>query len=64
MMRRVQELGGQATYLALGSNIAAPHHNGCFDIDESSMILGVKALTVIVGKLAQKDLSKRIEQFL
>jgi aminobenzoyl-glutamate utilization protein A len=55
MMRRVQELGGQATYLALGSNITAPHHNGCFDIDESSMILGVKALAAIVDKLAQKD---------
>jgi aminobenzoyl-glutamate utilization protein A len=53
MMRRVQELGGQATYLALGSTIAAPHHNGCFDIDESSMILGVKALFAIVGKLVR-----------
>ena len=51
MMRRVQEKGGQATYLALGSNIKAPHHNGCFDIDESSMILGVKALVSIVKKL-------------
>jgi aminobenzoyl-glutamate utilization protein A len=55
MMRRVQELGGQATYLALGSDITAPHHNGCFDIDETSMILGVKALVAIVGKLAQGD---------
>jgi aminobenzoyl-glutamate utilization protein A len=55
MMRRVQELGGQATYLALGSNIAAPHHNGCFDIDESSMILGVKALVAIIDKLMQEN---------
>ncbi|MDR1977985.1 MAG: amidohydrolase [Synergistaceae bacterium] len=53
MMRRVQEGGGQATYLALGSNIAAPHHNGCFDIDESSMLLGVKALVAIVDRLLQ-----------
>ncbi|MDR2180718.1 MAG: amidohydrolase [Synergistaceae bacterium] len=53
MMRRVQELGGQATYLALGSNIAAPHHNGCFDIDESTMLLGVKALAAIIDKLMQ-----------
>ncbi|MDR1730483.1 MAG: amidohydrolase [Synergistaceae bacterium] len=52
MMRRVQEQGGQATYLALGSDIAAPHHNGGFDVDESSMLKGVKALVAIVEKLA------------
>ncbi|MDR2136887.1 MAG: amidohydrolase [Synergistaceae bacterium] len=53
MMRRVQQGGGQATYLALGSDIAAPHHNGCFDIDESVMISGVKALAAIVDKLME-----------
>ncbi|NLL37596.1 MAG: M20 family metallo-hydrolase [Fretibacterium sp.] len=51
MMRRVQERGGQATYLALGSDITAPHHNGSFDLDESSMVLGVRALDAIVRKL-------------
>lgn len=53
MMRRVQESGGQATYLALGADITAPHHNGGFDVDESSIILGVKALVAIVEKLIQ-----------
>ena len=51
MMRRVQENGGQATYMALGSDITAPHHNGSFDLDESSIILGVKVLAAIVEKL-------------
>ena len=51
MMRRMQETGGQATYMALGAEIAAPHHNGSFDIDESSMILGVKALDAVVEEL-------------
>ncbi|MDR3265910.1 MAG: amidohydrolase [Synergistaceae bacterium] len=51
MMRRVQETGGQATYLALGADIAAPHHNGCFDIDEGSLVPGVKALVAIVEEL-------------
>ncbi len=55
MMRRVQEQGGQATYMALGSDISAPHHNGKFDIDEKSMILGVKAFTAIVKKLIAKS---------
>ncbi|MDR2522851.1 MAG: amidohydrolase [Synergistaceae bacterium] len=51
MMRRVQENGGQALYMALGSDIRAPHHNGCFDIDESAMLPGVKILTALVEKL-------------
>jgi aminobenzoyl-glutamate utilization protein A len=51
MMRRVQEQGGQAAYMVLGSDIAAPHHNGAFDIDEGTLITGVKALAAIVKKL-------------
>jgi aminobenzoyl-glutamate utilization protein A len=51
MMRRVQQGGGQATYMALGSNITAPHHNGCFDVDESTLIPGVKAVVAIVERL-------------
>ena len=51
MMRRVQAHGGKALYLGLGSDIKAPHHNGKFDIDESVMIKGVKALEAIVKKI-------------
>lgn len=51
MMRRVQEQGGLATYMALGADIKAPHHNGRFDLDESSIILGVKVLVSIVEEL-------------
>ena len=51
-MKRVQSHGGQAVYMGLGSNIKAPHHNGKFDIDESSILKGVKALTAIVKDLA------------
>ena len=50
-MRRVQSHGGQAVYMGLGSDITAPHHNGKFDIDESVMINGVKALTAITERL-------------
>jgi metal-dependent amidase/aminoacylase/carboxypeptidase family protein len=38
--------------MVLGSDITAPHHNGAFDIDEKSLLLGVKALAAIVRKLA------------
>ncbi len=50
-MRRVQSHGGMATYLGLGSNITAPHHNGKFDIDEGAIINGVMALTAITERL-------------
>ena len=53
MMRRVQENGGQALYMILGSDISAPHHNGKFDIDESRIILGVKAFVAIVEELME-----------
>ena len=51
MMRRVQEQGGQATYMALGSDITAPHHNGRFDLDERSIIRGVRAVVAITEDL-------------
>ena len=51
MMRRVQEQGGLATYMALGSDITTPHHNGRFDLDERSMILGVRAVAAIAENL-------------
>ena len=38
-------------FLVLGSDIAASHHNGSFDVDESSMTPGVKALVAIVEEL-------------
>lgn len=51
MMRRVQEGGGQATYMALGSDIAAPHHNGRFDLDERSIVPGVRAMVAVTERL-------------
>ncbi|BCV25961.1 amidohydrolase [Gelria sp. Kuro-4] len=43
-MARVQERGGQATYIILGTEIAAGHHNSRFDINEEVLPLGVKLL--------------------
>lgn len=42
MMRRVQELGGQATYVILGTPLIAGHHLPDFDIDEAVMTKMVK----------------------
>ena len=53
MMRRVQERGKQASYLILGTDLAAGHHNGRFDFDESVLLQGVRLLEgVVVGFLS------------
>ena len=53
--RRVIERGGQATYMIIGSDIKAPHHNPLFDIDEKDMIHGV----ALMGALAEKYLQSK-----
>lgn len=52
--RSVIEHGGKATYMILGSDIKAPHHNPSFDIEEADMVHGV-ALT---GALVDTFLGK------
>jgi aminobenzoyl-glutamate utilization protein A len=51
-MDRVQKQGGQATYLLLGTDLAAGHHNAFFDIDEEVLPLGVKLLGEVVLQLS------------
>ncbi len=47
MMKRVQSNGGKACYILMGSDIAAPHHNGAFDFGEGDMINAVKLMSLI-----------------
>ena len=42
MMTTLQNQGGKATYLQFGTTLAAGHHNERFDIDEESMVSGVR----------------------
>lgn len=51
MMQAVQERGGQATEMILGTTIAAPHHNGRFDFDESVLLLGARAFAALALEL-------------
>jgi len=44
MMRRVQEHGGMATEMIFAAPLKAPHHNGCFDIDERIIGIAARAL--------------------
>ncbi|MGL4714603.1 MAG: amidohydrolase, partial [Aeromonas sp.] len=44
LMERVQKQGGEAAYLILGADLAAPHHHNAFDFDERVMQRGVDLL--------------------
>lgn len=44
-MERVQQKGGRAAYLMYGTEIAAGHHNSCFDFDENCLYKAVAMLT-------------------
>ncbi|WP_295238327.1 amidohydrolase [Veillonella sp.] len=52
-LERVIANGGKATYMILGSDIKAPHHNPRFDIEEDDMINGI----AVAGALVEKYLS-------
>ena len=44
-MERVQQKGGRAAYLMYGTEIAAGHHNSCFDFNENCLHKAVAMLT-------------------
>ncbi|MBF8983881.1 M20 family metallo-hydrolase [Lutibacter sp. B2] len=51
LMKRVQEKGGKSAYMLLGTTIAAPHHNECFDFDEDILETGVFLFGNLIKKL-------------
>ena len=51
MMNRVREQGGQASFIRVCAQTAAPGHNRRFDFSEESLIKTVKAFCVIVADL-------------
>ncbi|MDN5367632.1 MAG: aminobenzoyl-glutamate utilization protein [Thermovirga sp.] len=55
MMKRVQEKGGKASYIALGADIEAGHHNEYFDFDEKSLLKGVVLMSQLVEKLTNSE---------
>jgi aminobenzoyl-glutamate utilization protein A len=50
-MNAVQTRGGQATYLLIGSDLAAGHHHPTFDFDEASLRHGVELYAAIADRL-------------
>lgn len=51
MMARVQERGGQAAYVILGTTLPSGHHTPRFDIDEQCMLIGIQLLSIAALEL-------------
>jgi Peptidase family M20/M25/M40. len=45
LMRAVQEAGGDATYVGIGTDHPGGHHTATFDVDEESLMIGVETIT-------------------
>ncbi|EMA44235.1 amidohydrolase [Halococcus saccharolyticus] len=45
LMQRVQEHGGHAAYVGVGTDHPGGHHTATFDVDEESIAIGVDVLT-------------------
>lgn len=54
LMAKVQEHGGLATYMGVGADIAAPHHNGKFTFDEKALVTNVKLHTALVWEICSE----------
>lgn len=44
LMRETQKSGGLATYVCIGADTAAGHHNGAFDLDEAALPIALELL--------------------
>ncbi|MFM1653362.1 amidohydrolase [Brevibacillus sp. B_LB10_24] len=51
LIRRVQERGGKGTYMAIGTDIPAPHHHPKFDIQEEILPRAVQLLHRIARRM-------------
>ncbi len=54
LMQAVQDQGGNATYVGIGTDRPGGHHTPRFDIDESSIPIGVDVLTDAILAIAEQ----------
>lgn len=50
-MERVKQRGGQASYICIGTELAAGHHNGAFDINEAALTPAIAFLSGFTARL-------------
>ncbi|MEZ3144764.1 amidohydrolase [Halobaculum sp. MBLA0143] len=55
MMQAVQDNGGLATYVGVGTSHPGGHHTGTFDVEEASLDIGVDVLTGAVEAVARDE---------
>ena len=55
LMRRVQERGGTAAYVGVGTDHPGGHHTPRFDVDEDSLAIGVEVLARAIRALGTDD---------
>ncbi len=53
-MDRVQQKGGQAAYVMIGTELAAGHHDCCFDFNEDALVPGIALLAGVAADLLTK----------
>ncbi|PSP71611.1 amidohydrolase [Halobacteriales archaeon QH_9_66_26] len=54
LMQRVQDNGGHAAYVAVGTDHPGGHHTATFDVDEESIAIGVDVLTESILEIAEQ----------
>ena len=54
LMRSVQENGGLATYVGIGTDHPGGHHTATFDVDEESIRIGVEVLAGAIQEIAEQ----------
>jgi aminobenzoyl-glutamate utilization protein A len=52
LMRAVQENGGYAAYVGVGTDHPGGHHSATFDVDEPSLAIGVDVLAGAIERIA------------
>jgi aminobenzoyl-glutamate utilization protein A len=56
LMRRVQEGGGRAAFVCIGTDHPGGHHTGTFDVDERSLAIGVDVVSgAVIDLLTESD---------
>jgi aminobenzoyl-glutamate utilization protein A len=54
LMNRVQERGGLATYVCVGTDHAGGHHTPTFDVDEASLAVGIDVLSTAIVEVGRR----------
>ena len=55
LMQRVQDNGGYATYVGVGTDHPGGHHTSTFDVDEASIEIGIDVLAGSVLELSKRE---------